>query len=63
MNRYIHNIKYKVPFKFCEECKSFSPYNFNMSCLYEVGCKEATKLYKSYTRRGKDVDGKENADE
>lgn len=62
MNRYIRNVKYKVPFKFCEECKRFSPYDFDMTCLKSSGCEEAVRLYKKYSRHGKDAELKENTD-
>ena len=45
--------KYKLPFSFCSECKKFSPYG--EGCLRDTGCKAAVKLYKKYTRKGKEV--------
>ena len=54
MNRYIRNLEYKVPFEFCKECKSFTPYHSGKACLKDDGCKEAVRLYKKYVKRGKE---------
>ena len=54
MNRHIRNIEYKVPFEFCKECKSFTPYHAEKTCIKDDGCKEAVRLYKKCVKRGKD---------
>ena len=45
--------EYNLPFPFCSECKKFSPWG--KGCLRDIGCKAAVKLYKKYTRKGKEV--------
>lgn len=45
--------EYRLPFSFCSECKMFSPWG--KGCLRDTGCKAAVKLYKKYTRKGKEV--------
>lgn len=45
--------KYHLPFPFCGECKEFSPWG--NGCLRDTGCKAAVKLYRKYTRKGKEV--------
>jgi hypothetical protein len=62
MNRFIRNEQYRVPFKFCQECKEFSPYG--RSCLKEDGCRVAVRLYRKYARHGKEIDdGERRTDE
>lgn len=56
MNRFIRNEQYRVPFKFCQECKEFSPFETGRCCLRDDGCREAIKLYRKYARRGKEID-------
>ena len=62
MNKYVRNVEYKVPFVFCKECKAFSEYRSEMTCLKDDGCKEAVRLYKKYARRGR-KDGERNLHE
>lgn len=45
--------EYRLPFSFCKECKKFSPYG--KGCLNDDNCKVVVKLYKKYTRKGKEV--------
>lgn len=56
MNRFIRNEQYRVPFKFCKECKEFKPYVPGRCCLKDEGCREAVRLYRKYARRGKEID-------
>ena len=64
MNRFIRNEQYRVPFKFCQECKEFSPYEYGRCCTRDYICKEAVRLYRKYARRGKEIDdGERRTDE
>lgn len=56
MNRFIRNEQYRVPFKFCQECKKFIPYESGRCCLKDDGCREAVRLYRKYESRGKEIE-------
>lgn len=56
MNRFIRNEQYRVPFKFCQECKQFRLYEPEQGCLKDDACREAVRLYRKYERRGKEID-------
>lgn len=62
MNRFIRNeqCQYKVPFSFCVKCKKFLPFEYDKTCLYDHGCKEAIRLYLKCEKRGEKVYGNEN---
>lgn len=49
MNRFIRNEQYRVPFKFCQECKEFRP--FGRGCLSDDYCRKAVRLYRNHGKK------------